>query len=603
MKKSLTRILALALIAATAVHCTDDGTDKDGALILSLSPMDATMGSFANSTTHITIRVAEGYTCTAEVLPADRSWLVASIEGDQLTLKALTANIGSARKGFVNVVAQKGGKNVSKKASVTQQANAALPTPLAAEPYKWSNHQDKLYYPFMTDYTGSLNPTTATFSQGKTRIVPYLIGFSADSTIVRYRSVTNKYGSRTDKARHTATGHFYTKRIDGRWFFIDPEGYIHHHHGVTSVRKGSSSRNSTAWNTKYGTDANWMKSIQQELADIGVHGTGAFCSDTYSTIQAHNTANPSKPMALCPSFGFLAQFRRQIGASPGGKTSNDVGLMFYPGWKDFCKTYLQEVLAPYKDDPNTIGFYSDNELLFTDDNNAYITHELLKITDPTNPARKAVEDWMATKGITSTGQIFFATNGEFAGIIADLYYKGVREALDELGYKKLYFGSRLHGNPKGIESVIKAAGRYCDVISINLYGYWDITNRNVAGETSRVYDWHQWTDTPFFISEFYTRAKESDLANTSGGGYLVKTFMDRAYAYQHITLGLIESPNCVGWTWFKYQDDDGSDNSNKPANKGIYDNYYNMYPELSSYMKAVNVNAFELIEYFDGKTY
>ncbi len=601
MKKNFTPFVLLLSALFFAAGCADDNSD-DGVVLLKLAPYEVTVTPQANSSASVTILTQSGF--TVEVALSDRKWLAASVSGNTLTVTALLENEGVKRMGVVYVTAGTGENALKRGLKVYQDEPEKLPEPLPAESYKWSNHPEKQYYPFMTEYTGSLTPSTATFQKGKTRIVPYLIGYTADSSIVRYRSVTNKYGSRTDKAVQTATGHFYTKKIGDRWFFVDPLGYLHHHHGVTSVRHGSSSRNAAAWSAKYGTDARWIASIRDEMADIGIHASGSFCNENYSVIQQHNAANPEKPLILCPSFGFLTAFRREVGASPGGVTANNPGLVFYDGWKDFCKRYVQEVLAPYKNDPNTIGFFSDNEIGFTDNgDDVYLAKRFLDIPDPNNPARKAVEKWMQDNNISGPDKIYFATNGQFAGIMAEKYYEGVRAALDELGIKTLYFGSRLHGNPKGIESIIKAAGRYCDVISINLYGYWDITNKQISGENSRVYDWHQWTDTPFFISEFYTRAVESDLPNTSGGGYLVKTQKDRAYVYQHVALGLIESPHCVGWTWFKYQDDDGTDNDNRPANKGLYDNYYNMYPWLARYMKGVNVNAFELIEYFDGQTY
>ena len=591
----------LLLMSAIAFSCSDASTDKV-ATVISVSPMVIDLGWYPGAKATATVYSNVGV--TYEVSADAQSWLGVKLENELMTFTALERNPGEERTGTVTVTLGTGTQASIRAILVTQLERERLPEPMPAEPYKWSNHPDKLYTPFMTDYSGTFNVTNPTFQQGKTRILPYLIGFEADTSLTLYRSRTNKYGSRIDKTRYTATGHFYTKKIGDRWFFVDPEGYLHHHHGVTSIRKGSSSRNRNAWNSKYGNDAKWISSIQQEMADLGIHGSGAFCSETYQTIQAHNQANPDHPLILCPSFGFLTAFRREVGASPGGVTANNPGLAFYPGWKDFCKRYIQEVLAPYKDDPNTIGFFSDNEIGFTDNNDdVYLAKRFLQIPDPENPARKAVEEWMQEEGISSPDEIYFADNGRFAGRIAEAYYKGIREALDELGIKTLYFGSRLHGNPKGVESIIKAAGKYCDVISINLYGYWDITNKYIPGENCRVYDWHQWTDTPFFISEFYTRALESDLANTSGGGFLVRTFKDRAYVYQHITLGLLESLHCVGWTWFKYQDDDGTDNNGKPANKGLYDNYYNLYPWLSIYMKAVNVSAFELMEYFDGVTY
>jgi len=98
------------------------------------------------------------------------------------------------------------------------------------------------------------------------------------------------------------------------------------------------------------------------------------------------------------------------------------------------------------------------------------------------------------------------------------------------------------------------------------------------------------------------KARESELPNTSGGGWMVSDFKDRAYFYQHLTLGLLEAQTCVGWTWFKYQDDAAADHDGAGANKGLYNNDYEMYPWMARYMKAVNFNAFELMEYFDGVT-
>ena len=107
-------------------------------------------------------------------------------------------------------------------------------------------------------------------------------------------------------------------------------------------------------------------------------------------------------------------------------------------------------------------------------------------------------------------------------------------------------------------------------------------------------------DKPFLVSEFYTKGVEdSDLNNQSGAGYSVPTQNERAYAYQHFTLGLLEAKNCIGWHWFKYQDDDGTDNSSKPANKGLYDNSYQLFPYLSFFARELNFNAYDLIQYFD----
>ena len=36
----------------------------------------------------------------------------------------------------------------------------------------------------------------------------------------------------------------------------------------------------------------------------------------------------------------------------------------------------------------------------------------------------------------------------------------------------------------------------------------------------------------------------------------------------------------------------------KPANKGVYDNYYKMYPYLAKFMQEVNYNVYNLVDFF-----
>ena len=120
--------------------------------------------------------------------------------------------------------------------------------------------------------------------------------------------------------------------------------------------------------------------------------------------------------------------------------------------------------------------------------------------------------------------------------------------------------------------------------------------------TDKVKEWETWTGKPFMVTEFYVKGiEDSDLNNESGAGWCVPRQEDRAYWYQHFTLGLLEARNCVGWQWFKYQDDDGTDNSSKPANKGMYDNAYNIYPTLARFAREINFNVYDLIDYFDAK--
>jgi len=307
-------------------------------------------------------------------------------------------------------------------------------------------------------------------------------------------------------------------------------------------------------------------------------------------IQEHNRKYPDNPMTLAPSFGFLSSFKKDYNYEyPGDTSDNAAGLVFYDGWEQFCVDYFKTALAPYVGDKNVLGFFSDNEINFSS-MNSRILDRFLAIDDTLDPACKAADDFMKSKGVNTVTN---SLNSEFAGIVADKYYKGVRAAVDKVDPGMMYLGSRLHGTPKYLQGVIEAAGRNCNIVSINYYSRWSVEL------TDKVAEWETWSEAPFLITEFYTKGMDSDLPNTSGAGFAVRTEKDKAYAYQHFTLGLLESKSCVGWHWFKYQDDDGTDNDNMPANKGIYDNSYKLYPYLSKYMKNINYNVYELIDFFD----
>ncbi|PKI16668.1 hypothetical protein [Colwellia sp. 12G3] len=45
----------------------------------------------------------------------------------------------------------------------------------------------------------------------------------------------SKWGGWLKGPKQKATGHFYTKQIAGKWWFVDPEGYLFWSHGVTGV--------------------------------------------------------------------------------------------------------------------------------------------------------------------------------------------------------------------------------------------------------------------------------------------------------------------------------------------------------------------------------
>jgi hypothetical protein len=229
----------------------------------------------------------------------------------------------------------------------------------------------------------------------------------------------------------------------------------------------------------------------------------------------------------------------------------------------------------------------------------------------------------------------------FRGFIWDRYYNVVDGLLDKYDSNHLYAGTKYLKEAKESEWILRFSGKYLDIITINWYGAWE-------PQTEYICDFARYADAPFMVTEFYAKAEENEdgLANTSGGGFFVKTQQDRANYFENYTLLLLESKYCLGWVWYRFQDNDQSlytnddgktilrvwergsaydivsyidqngniikakgtevqihkgetDTSNLGSNKGIVDNNMEFYDILCDSMTKVSKNIFNLISYFD----
>ena len=112
-----------------------------------------------------------------------------------------------------------------------------LPTPGEMQAYSPSL-LGKPYRPIKVKYSSQF-PPVASWTEANTRIVAYMGEYKPSiKTESDYKAITNKYGSLITGTKQQATGRFYVKKVNGRWWIIDPEGYPHYERSVTSLRYG-----------------------------------------------------------------------------------------------------------------------------------------------------------------------------------------------------------------------------------------------------------------------------------------------------------------------------------------------------------------------------
>jgi hypothetical protein len=296
--------------------------------------------------------------------------------------------------------------------------------------------------------------------------------------------------------------------------------------------------------------------------------------------------------------GFMSNFGKKLRATrPGVGHANFTGdcmPVFHPDFPAFCDEFARP-LARLKDDKWLLGYFSDNELPFP-------RLEKFLALAPDDPAMgssyQAAKAWLdARKGRAATpADITEADKEAWVEHVYDRYLALTTAAIRKYDPNHLCLGPRFYGPETDSPAAFRAAGRHLDAIGINLYFVFGPKPGSIAR-------WTEWSGRPVLMTEWYAKGMDSGLANTSGAGWTVPTQEDRGLFYQTFVLGALQEKNCVGWHWFKYQDNDPTDPkaeaSNQDANKGLVTVRFVPYVPLAERMRSLNRRVYALADYFD----
>lgn len=406
---------------------------------------------------------------------------------------------------------------------------------------------------------------------------------------------TNKYGSNTNY-HSTATGFFRAEIVGNRWYIIDPEGYTFIHKGVACVTPGTSNNQKVAVTSKWGTNTAWCVYTNNWLKDNGFNGAGA-----WSDVSRLRTL--AEPVVYTVIINPMSNYRDYHKNLVGGYTN--------AGWQGYeyniirvfdplFETYMDnacKTLAQYKDDKYLLGYFVDNELPWVND--ALDRH--IKYLATTDPCYIAAKNWLDQRKGKSAGlsDITNEDRNAFWDFYAGKFFRMAKTYITKYDPNHMFLGSRFNQAKEELSNpyIFEAAGKSCDIISINHYREWEPI-------AARMYNWEKWAQKPFMITEFYTKGEDSGFTNETGAGWLVKTQRDRGLFYENFIIKLLRSKGCVGWNWFRYQDNDPedltTDPSNRNSNKGLVNITYDPYPDLINLCKLTNDNTYSFLEYLQN---
>ncbi len=417
------------------------------------------------------------------------------------------------------------------------------------------------------------------WKQFPTATIDHLNGF------LNSKDKLDEYGGIT-QLKSPATGFFRTQKINNRWWVIDPIGNVFIVKAVNSVKIGTSPNNQKAFDSAFQNEDNWISSTYQLLKENGFNATGSW-SDV-EIVRKLNEKNKSH-LAYTTQLNILSDFAKTKEKKGSSGEMSVLAYIFDTDFEKFVQNKCSK-LSIYKNDPNLLGHFSDNELAFQDN----LIKKFSAINDKNNPAYLFLENWMLTNKVDSLNYSKSQVE-QFSAAIGNEYYKIVTAYIKKYDPNHMYIGSRIHAALKDNVYFLNTMDKYVDIASINYYGFWNLSDKHKNLFSKQL-------TKPYFITEFYTKGQDSKMGNITGAGWLVKTQNDRGNHYQNFCLHLLREANCVGWHWFKYQDNDPEDKladpSNNDSNKGMVNTRYQVYNVLTDKMKQLNEHVFGIINYY-----
>lgn len=408
----------------------------------------------------------------------------------------------------------------------------------------------------------------------------------------------DQYGGWKNGPRFEATGQFYVKKIDGKWWMIDPEGYLYWSHGVVRVTTSCcvtpldgrkfyfsdlpSEEEDPFYKFYYTRDsllypyytARGIKETYDYSSANAYRKYGENYKEVYADLShrrlrswgMNTIANSSDP-AICMMSRTVYNERVDLAAPVEGYPSWPV-LEGSKGWWPFIDPYDPmfplcvrahlEAKRYQLEDSWCQGFYVDNEINWGDQT---LLASLALKASPKQASKMVLVDRLICKyhtiselnnvwktSFTSWKDLVLNRNELPAGSHTDLeeltllivrkYFKTVRDVFKEIAPNKLYMGCRFAGAP---EFVVRIAADYVDVMSYNNYTY-----------TRETFSLPEGIDLPVMYGEFHFGALDRGLFHTGQ----VATFnqQNRARAYRDFVRSCLKNPCIIGTNWHQFSD-------------------------------------------------
>jgi hypothetical protein len=388
---------------------------------------------------------------------------------------------------------------------------------------------------------------------------------AGDITLDKYR------GNPT--VRGKVTGFFHTENIKGKWFLITPGGNGFFGMGMQLSFRGGDTTASTA--------------VLKSLAEWGFNSLSGFV--------------PRDSASKWPYYILMSS----TGGRRGGKST--FGDVFSKEFETQADERIDRVTKERKADPWLIGYFTDNELFWTDawgggkldgylslhatDSGcvkalSFVKSRYASINDFNTAWRTKYASFEALAADTAVSpkagydkQKVYDDRIGFLRLVSERYHGYLYKKFKELDPNHLVMGNRfLTGDIP--DAVLEGMRGNTDAVSANCYALHTMPHGffNRAAELANA---------PIMITEFGYSAFESDIPMDRSGAIprVVQSQEDRAHLYKWYMECAASSPVIIGTLWWWFQDGfhsgAGGPHSPNRGNFGFFDRQYKPYQAIS----------------------
>jgi hypothetical protein len=405
-----------------------------------------------------------------------------------------------------------------------------------------------------------------------------------DKALQSGRFNVSKYGGYLD-TRSKATGFFRVEKIDGKWWFIDPEGHYFISTGSTGIGPGGSFARTEGreyiytafapeeltrsdkrlgkasfftWNLyrRFGSDyyLKWMDFTSRRMDDWGLN-TVANWSD------AALGRTKGKPyVATLSGWGFDAK---------------TMGMpdVYASDYADKINEAAERQCVPLKNDTFLLGYFVGNEPPWPGRETELVN---VILDGEETPMKGALQKYLAGGDTPDRRKAFvYDTYIRFITI--------VNTAIKKHDPNHLNLGLRFGGNPP--DDLIKASAKIgFDVFSLNIYGY--------STYPDRLNKIDQLTGLPIIIGEFHFGTPGRGL---SPGLKQTTSQEERGVAYRYYVENAVAHASLIGTHWFQWWDQPSTGRGDgENYNIGMVDVTDRPYKELVDAARETHRRLYEI---------